>query len=143
MPDDKDSKPTSSDAASAVKARRAGAPRGRQAPPPESEPTVSTANLGVVSTSIGAETMIGSFVAGQTASADYVIAPADAFEAHYPRGCMQPSCVRLWQRGQQVHRTYFDAHGGVNAARTPAEAKPVNEPGGGIHSQAGLTTAIK
>lgn len=135
-----------SDVASAVKARRAQTkPRARVSREIEEavEPHVSTADMGVTSHSIGAATLVGSFIAGMTASADYIIAPYDGFESFYPRGAQQPTCIRLWSRGQQVHKSYYVEHGGDKAARTPTEAKPVNEPGGGIHSTAGLTTAIK
>jgi len=134
------------DVASAVKARRAQTkPRARTSDELQAEdtPRVSTADMGVTSHSIGAPTLIGSFVAGMTASADYIIAPADGFEAFYPRGANQPTCFRLWQRGQQVHKAYYAEHGGDKAAKTPAEAKPVNEPGGGIHQAAGLATNVR
>ena len=141
----------SSDAASAVKHRRAASTTTAHKPRATTsaeavanpEPRTTTADLGVTSDSIGPETMIGSFVAGHTASADYIIAPADGFKSFYPRGANQPSCVRLWTRGQQVHKTYYAANGGDKAAQTPATAVPVNEPGGGIHNTAGLTTAIR
>jgi hypothetical protein len=133
----------SKDAASAVKSRRVAKPRAttseEAAPPPRS----STMNLGVTSDSIGAATLTGSFVAGHTASADYVQAADDAYEAWYPRGANQPSCVQLWSRGQQVHREYYAAHGGDDAPTTAASAQPINEPGGGIHDTAGLTTAVR
>jgi hypothetical protein len=87
--------------------------------------------------------LTGSFVAGMTASADYIIAPDDGYESFYPRGAAQPTCIKLWSRGQQVHKAYFVEHGGTSAASSPTEAKPVNAPGGGIHDAAGLSTAIK
>lgn len=139
MADDKDS------AAAAVKSRRASKPRATTSTEAQEEtaPWVSASDMGVTSDSIGAATLTGSFIAGHTATADYVIATADAYEASYPRGAMQPTCVKLWSRGQQVHKTHYAAHGGANAAATPATAKPVNAPGGGIHEAAGLTTAIR
>lgn len=139
MADDKDS------AAAAVKSRRVHKPRATTSADAKEEaaPRLSTADMGVTSDSIGAATLTGSFIAGHTATADYVIATADAYEASYPRGAMQPSCVKLWSRGQQVHKTYYAAHGGANAASTPATAQPINAPGGGIHETAGLTTAIR
>jgi hypothetical protein len=148
MADDKTREPER-DAASAVKSRRAAThstkPRSTTSGEAvaNAEPRLSTADLGVTSDSIGAATLTGSFIAGHTASADYVIAPADGFEAFYPRGAMQPSCTKLWSRGQQVHKAHYAAHGGASAAPTPSAAKPVNEPGGGIHDTPGLTTAIR
>lgn len=134
------------DVASAVKARRAQTkPKARTAAELQDEavPRVSTADMGVTSHSIGAPTLIGSFVAGMTASADYVIALADGFESFYPRGANQPTCIRLWQRGQQVHKAYYAEHGGDQAAKTPADTVPVNEPGGGLHSTTGLATNVR
>lgn len=132
------------DAAAAVKARRTNTPRrATTREQVDATPHASPADIHTVSTAHSADTMIGSFIAGQTASADYVIAINDGFEAFYPRGAMQPSCVRLWARGQQVHKTYYAAHGGDQAPTTPTQAKPINEPGGGIHNTTGLTTAIK
>jgi hypothetical protein len=149
MADDKTREPAH-DAASAVRSRRAAThtttkPRSTTSGEAVAnvEPRLSTADLGVTSDSIGAATLTGSFVAGHTASADYVIAPDDGYEAFYPRGAHQPSCTKLWSRGQQVHKTYYAEHGGASAATTPGDAKPINRPGGGIHETAGLTTAIR
>lgn len=135
----------SNDAASAVKSRRVAKPRATTSADVREEvaPRVSTSDMGVTSDSIGAAVITGSFVAGHTASADYVIASGDAYEAFYPRGANQPSCVRLWTRGAQVHKTYYAQHGGDKAPSKPSDAVPVNEPGGGIHNTAGLTTAIR
>jgi hypothetical protein len=149
MADDKTREPAH-DAASAVKSRRAAThtttkPRSTTSGEAVAnvEPRLTTADLGVTSDSIGAATLTGSFVAGHTASADYILASDDGYEAFYPRGAHQPSCTKLWSRGQQVHKTYYAEHGGANAAATPADAKPINKPGGGIHETAGLTTAIR
>ena len=149
MPDEKthhgDPKAAPADAASAVKARRAAKPRATTSSEAveHPEPRLTTADMGVTSDSIGAATLTGSFIAGHTASADYVIAPADGYESFYPRGAHQASCVKLWSVGQQVHKTYFNQHGGVKAATRAADCVPVNEPGGGIHNTPGLTTAIR
>lgn len=77
-------------------------------------------------------TLVGSFVAGHTTSGDYVVAKNDAYRSWYPRGARQASTVRLWARGQLVHRDFYAQHGGDGAPATPAEAKPENEPGGGL-----------
>lgn len=136
----------SRDVASAVKARRtATKPKSVTAGELQEEaaPRLSTADMGVTSTSIGAATLTGSFIAGQTASADYVIASDDAYESFYPRGAHQPTCIKLWSRGQQVHKAYYAEHGGAKAAAKPSDAAPVNKPGGGLHEAAGLQTDVK
>jgi hypothetical protein len=127
-------------AAAAVKARRAATPNTRRTrTEPEPEPLAGAASptgdrsVGLTSDSPRPPGVLtGSFIAGHTTSSDYIIAPSDAYTSWYPRGAQQPSTVRLWSRGQQVHRDYYAQHGGDGAARTPADAKPTNEPGGGV-----------
>jgi hypothetical protein len=126
-------------AVASVKARRAATPHKRtrthhedEQPPAAAVPTGSR-SVGLTSDSPRPPGVLtGSFVAGHTTSADYIIAPADAFTSWYPRGAKQPTCTRLWTRGSQVHRDYYAQHGGDNAPATPADAKPTNEPGGGL-----------
>lgn len=124
-------------AAASVKARRAATPsrtRTRtEEPPPGAAVTTGDRSVGLTSDSPRPPGVLtGSFIAGHTTSADYIIAPRDAYTSWYPRGAQQPTCTRLWTRGSQVHRDYYAQHGGDNAPTTPAEAKPTNEPGGGL-----------
>jgi hypothetical protein len=126
-------------AAATVKARRAATPSKRTARTTTEEPPLTAAvptgdrSVGLTSDSPRPPGVLtGSFIAGHTTSADYVIAPADAYTSWYPRGAQQPTTTRLWSRGSQVHKDYYAQYGGDQAPATPAEAKPTNEPGGGL-----------
>lgn len=125
------------DPANTVKARRATAKTAPAEPPP-----ASTSPLGVVSDSPRAPaTLVGSFVAGHTSDEGYVRTSKAAYRSFYPRGCQQPTTQLLWNRGQLVHRRYFEEHGGEAAPATPLEAVPVNSPGGGLPAHvSGLPT---
>lgn len=153
-----DHRDSRNDAAAAVRNRRASTPKqtrpqavlGGGDTTPESAPVSTPAGSAALSRQLEvsadpaspAHTLTGSWIAGHTTSADYAPAKDDAYYSWYPEGCQQPSCRKLWNRGQHVLRSVYARYGGDDAPNTPETAMPVNEPGGGLLSDARGTQSL-
>ena len=138
-----DHRDTRSDAAAAVRHRRATTPKTSRpqavlggADAAESEAVSAPARSRPLKVEADpaspAHTLTGSWIAGHTTSADYTVAKDEGYYTWYPEGCQQPSTRLLWTRGQHVLREYYDRYGGDDTPNTPETALPVNEPLGGL-----------
>lgn len=142
-----------SEAAETLKSRRRGTKRavtGAEAPaapepaPPGPAPVDSSAGVPAHGTSSsgvshhslgGPATVVGSFTSEGIAygsAGDYVTPERPGYYSYYERGSLQPSTILAWNAGQQVRRDYYERYGGANAAGSPRDAQPINEPGAGL-----------